>query len=106
MLVRGCAHIEVKRHIGGGILIDGEGCAGVLNEEICHAHFEAMQLVCELSGNVPGHYVAAPWLARQRDSLLNPAATRRCSSVESDQYSVALLACLAETWSLETCSTD
>ena len=96
MLVRGCAHIEIEGHVGGGIFINGEGCAGVLNEEVCHAHFKAMQLVRELSGDIPGHYVAAPWLARQRDGPLNPAATPWCSSLESDQYSVALLACLAE----------
>ena len=45
----------------------------MLDEEIGHPDFNGVQLL-QFSHNVPGHNVAAPAHARERDSLLNPAA--------------------------------
>ena len=67
------AHIEVERHIRGRILVDGERCACVLDEEIGHPNFKGVQLL-QFPHNVPSHDVAAPVQAREGYSLLNPAA--------------------------------
>ncbi len=58
------AHIEVKRHIRGCILVDGQRCACVLDEEIGHADFNGVQLL-QFSHDVPCHNVAAPTHARE-----------------------------------------
>ena len=44
----------------------------MLDEQVGHAHFKALQLL-QLPDDVPGHYVAPPVHAWERDGLLNPA---------------------------------
>ncbi len=63
------AHIEVKGNVWRGVLVDGQGRARVLDEEVGHAYFKALQLL-HLPDNVPGDDVAPPVHAWQRHCLL------------------------------------